>query len=225
MSSFYPLLRFVWENTFQSKEILITPICLSISLLILLSLCLEKFVPQSSHHLVYVSVCYLLSLIALSWFCMHIFTSFEQDNTNAHLSVLPVCAVRLYLAYGIITCVYGVISLFVVIGIGWIFLQIQESLEFALYLLGSLIGFIWSISPIGVMCSMISTSSARTGHLIFPLIFFPLTIPLAITSLLAFEIYLWQRGSIWDSPWWIMILGIGLFFWILCAILFREISH
>ena len=223
MHSFITLLGFTWKNTFQKIEFLCTPLFLCLSLLVLLSLCIQKFLSPTVHHLVYIPMCYLISLIALAWFLMRVFASLEQDETHAHLRVLPVHAISLYAAHVIIAWSYGILSLMVIATLGWMLLQIQESLSFFLHLIACLTGFVIGICPIAIMSSILSISSKR-DNLIFPIIFFPLTIPIAIASLLALEVHLWQRESLWNTPWWMVLAGMDLFFLVLCALLFREIS-
>ena len=182
----YQLCILVLKGLAVERHKITGTLSLSWSLLLMLSISADAMRDDHPGVFLYTAVL-LTTMICVSWFLMKIFSNLQDGGAYNDLRVLPVTPRVLFLSYTAITVIFSLSALITngalgiwlsggVTGVGgWEVVGAVMIAQAALIL---------GLAPLGVMCSLITANTRRESY-VFPLLFYPLALPLAIASLLS----------------------------------------
>ncbi|MCY4380540.1 MAG: heme exporter protein CcmB [Proteobacteria bacterium] len=187
------LLLFFISSTLGQKEQAISALMFGISLVILCALATENLSGPPLRDL-YVGLSFIITLITLSWFFMRIFANFFIDRTLETLMILPR---NHHLIFVSCTCPILIFAVTSSLLLTWLlshFLGLTLDLELMLTLGLSLAVYVFGLTPLGILCGLLTTYD-RDNSLLFPLIYFPLATPLTIVSLQSSKV-IWHNFEV-----------------------------
>ena len=203
------------KGLFSESQILLAPLCLVWCLVILLSLVFSGLADPWKGTVV-IGQCLVAVLVALSWFLMKVFYGLRRGGVYDHLRLVPVGPLTLFLAYSFLGLLFGLVALVGILG-GSVLLaggvEVVGGWSFVRSLILATLGFIMGLVPLGVLCSLLTVRSTRESF-VFPLIFYPLSVPLALAVLVSLKAGVESEGSL---LWWMVF-----FYFVLSLALSKE---
>ena len=179
------------KGLWNDRRVVFTPLCLTWCLMILLAVACQDL-PQRFYAHMLVAQCLVAVLVALSWFLMKVFYGLQHGGAYDHLRLVPVGTFTLFLTHTFICWAFGFLALLGILGLGVLLaggVGAVGGWGYVGVLAHSLLGFVVGLAPLGVLCSLLTARAVRESF-VFPLIFYPLAIPLAIASLISLEVHL-----------------------------------
>mgnify|MGYP003331396844 CR=1 FL=1 len=211
-----------WKADLADKERLITPFLFAITLLLLFNFVFDE-ISQGIEKYIFTAEVFLTSLFALQMSFVRIFTPDQQDKVFVQLQSYPLNYYAWFLGKYTLALLYS-LSVFVpvVLLCGLFF----SGSDFTVWNAGlwltaglSLIG----LSTLGILLSTL-TLKASGREMLFPLLYFPLAVPVLIASVQSSLIFLstTQAGA-WQ--WLGLLTGFDIIYFTLGLLLYGELIN
>ncbi|MCY4444824.1 MAG: heme exporter protein CcmB [Proteobacteria bacterium] len=220
MKEFFYVLGFAAKSVYSRGDVWLSPLCLATVVLLLFSFGLG-YQEEGQKISLLMAQSFVVSLLSISWFLSKVFASLVRDHAFEHLRVMPVSAEKLYGSYLVLTLCFSFVAAIFTVFVASAFLEIRLSRHILTTMAIALSLYSLSTASLGVLCAGL-TAKAKEHHILFPLIYFPLNIPPAITAHL-YSHHAMTHNNVSGGWLWLLLVE-GVVFTGLCGFLFREIS-
>ena len=212
---FYNSLTNEWRN----KERLFTPVLFALVIILIFKFTSTDFTPETEIK-VLIGQILVTCFLALQISFQRIFELDEQDGVFAQIQTYQVSPTSWFVAKFLNIVI---LSFFITSSV-FFFLYLFHS-EYSDTLCKFLIPIslaILSLSPLGILLSAL-TMQARGKQIIFPLLYFPLSTPVLISSSSLCLGYANQTPNGDSMSWLWLLIGICVVFFTVCLLLFSEL--
>lgn len=222
MSTYLALLMLGFKGELKNKEKMASPFILGAMILIMFSFAtgeLEKeIIPR-----LFTAELMLTILFSLSIYFIRVFETEHEDGVFNQLRSLPISRAAWFfskftlvslLSSATAAVVLILASGFVGISSETLFPQIPQ-IVFLLFLT------ITGLASIGILLSAVTLTS-KGRSIIFPLLYYPLTVPVLLAATQSINLCLTKGTGILNSQWGIILIAFDAIYLILSVLLFEE---
>lgn len=217
------LLMFFVRSIFARKEQILSPLMFALALVLLFSATAANLEPEQKKEL-FMGMSPVIALIVTSWFFMRLFSYFEKERVIETVLLIPQNPLQLFTALFLPTFVlsWGS-SLFMVLAFGQ-FLGVPLPAESGFWIMVCFALYLLALTSLGILCSVLTTESTR-NNMLFPMVYFPLAVPLTLVSMQSVKVLLQPVGSAEFSSLHpaAVLLFLALFFYGVSALLFAAV--
>lgn len=215
----WQLWRLFWQLEKGRAERWLTPMLFAAIVLLLFSFSFAEIPPEKYGESLFLGEAYLAGFLALQICYGRILASETDDGVLEQLKTYPIPSYALYISKLILALVMSVAILIPTFILAHVFLNIAFLPEVAGIALLALVG----LSALGVLISIL-TLSARGKQVLFPILYFPLTIPVLLCALeVSQALYRGEPLTAMLSSWLGLLLILDGVFLTLGLILFDEL--
>jgi len=166
----------------------------------------------------------LTTLYSLSIYYNRCFELEAQDGVFNLMRVYPISRTSWFLSKYLIVNVFAFVAVFFLMILTTAFIEFdllqtgaQSQIATILFLA------VTGLSPLGILLSAI-TLKAKGRSLLFPLLYFPLTIPVLLSSAELIKLVAIREVSLLDTEWSIVLAGFNAIYFIISLMLFDQIA-
>ena len=220
MSEFFSFLRVGVRLDLADRERLLSPFLFALTVLLLLQFAFEDVAGEHGRE-IHVSGIFLTSLFSLQMSFVRMFSPEKMDGVFSYLRAYEASWESWYAAKLLLFTLYGMVLFVPVSVISSIFFAPTDSVSFSSLWL--LVGFLamLGLTSLGVLLSAL-TLGASSREMLFPLLFFPLSIPVLLSAMQATLIFFGgPGGGAWN--WVGILLGFDVIYIVLGFLLFPEV--
>lgn len=208
-----------WKADLADKERLITPLLFAITVLLLFNFCFEE-VSKGIEAQVFTAELYLTSLFALQMSYVRIFVPDQQDKVFVLLQSYPLNHSAWFLSKYTLAFIYSLLVFVPVLLLCALFFSGADLNFWSPQLwLGGLLSIV-GLSTLGILLSTL-TLKASGREILFPLLYFPLTVPVLLASVQASLSFLTSAPGGWH--WLGILAGFDIIYFTLGLLLFGEL--
>lgn len=213
------LWRLFWQLEKGRAERWLTPMLFAAIVLLLFSFSFADIPPDRFGESLFLGEAYLAGFLALQICYGRILASESLDGVLALMKCYPIPPAALYLSKLLLALVMSVAILIPTFILAHLFLNIGFKPQVALVALLALLG----LSAMGILISIL-TLSARSKQVLFPILYFPLTIPVLLCALQVSQgIYQGETLAAMLPSWLGLLLILDGVYLALGLILFDEL--
>jgi len=208
-----------WKADLADKERLITPLLFAVTVLLLFNFCFEE-VSKGIEGQVFTAELYLTSLFALQMSYVRIFGPDQQDKVFSLLQSYPLNYAAWFLSKFTLAMIYSLLVFVPVLLLCTLFFSGADLNFWSLELwLGGLLSII-GLSTLGILLSTL-TLKASGREMLFPLLYFPLSVPVLLASVQASLSFLTAAPG--GLHWLGILVGFDIIYFTLGLLLFGEL--
>ena len=204
---------------FSNKERLFAAFLFAAVILIIIAVCFAA--PGATSSRVLVAEIYLSFFLALQISCLRIFEFEQNDGIFDLLRTYPLSGEIWYTSKLLVFIISSLMFLFPLLVLAFAFNTYGDYMAF-FFVLGIATLVLVGLAALGVLLTMI-VMRARGRNVLYPLIYFPLTMPLLIAAAETSFAYL-ENGALNESQlkWITLMVGIDVVYCTLGLLLFGE---
>ena len=202
---------------FCERERLLSPLLFAISVVVLLAICLAPDNPQLAQRATVAEV-FIALFLAVQIAGSRIFAN-EQDNGILELlCTYPLRREIWYLAKLLVFVISATVFVIPTVILAFVF---NGQANGVVFVLAIALVTLFALATVAVLLAvLVRRASAR--HVLYPIIFFPLTTPLLIAAAELSLAYLQMDGII-QTNWLSMVIGFAIIYFTLGILLFGEL--
>lgn len=205
---------------FSERERLLSPLLFAATILIVIAFCFATTAQIENR--VFVAEIYLAVFLALQVSGVRLLEYEQRNDVLTLLCTYPITREIVYLSKFLLYIMTSLLMLIPALALTYLFNARPLTNEFW-YMLGIACLVLVGLAALGVLLSaLVMRSSSR--HLLYPLLYFPLTIPLLIAAAEVSLAFL-THGQINDAQlqWVTLLLGFDVIYFTLGVLLFGEL--
>lgn len=222
-SQFKTLFTICFRGELKNKERLMGPFIFGAVVLIMFSFATGE-IDSGMKAKIFTAEVVLTTLFALSLYFIRAFETEYEDGIFLQIRSMNVSRVAWFFSKYTLVSLLSLTTSLVVLVITALFTETSTNLisdNFGQLLL-ILIFTVAGLSALGILLSAM-TLKARGRSVVFPLLFYPLSVPVLLCSTQAINLLILKSSSFFATEWGLLLVGFDVMYIILSALLFEVI--
>lgn len=223
LHNFVSLFKLGIKGELKNKERMVSPFILGSIILIMFSFAIGELEPELKLKF-FTAELFLTTLFSLSIYFIRAFEIEHEDGIFSQMRVLPMSRIAWFLSKFSLVAMLSFLTSLVVLIIAAAFIGLNSDIIFANFIQITLILSltIAGLTSIGVLLSAV-TLKAKGRSVVFPLLYYPLTVPVLLAGTQSVNLLLFKGTSLFSNQWGLLLAGFDLIYFILSALLFEEL--
>ena len=207
----------------KNKERMVSPFIFGAIILIMFSFATGE-IEKTMRIKFFTAELLLTTLFSLSIYFIRAFESENEDGIFTKMRAMAINRFVWFLSKLTLVVILSFLTSAVVLAITSGFVGIDSAIIWELLpqLIIILLLTITGLSSLGVLLSAL-TLKARGRSVVFPLLYYPLTVPVLLASTQSINLLFIKGTDIFSNQWGYLLIGFDLIYLILSALLFEEL--
>jgi heme exporter protein B len=223
VSQFSTLFKLGIRSELKNKEKMVSPFILGAIILVMFSFATGE-IDKSFKIQFFTAELLLTILFSLSIYFIRAFETEYEDGIFNQLRSLSISRVAWFMSKFTLVSLLSSLSAGLVLFVASGFISLDNDIllpnlaQLVLIVFLAIIG----LSALGVLLSAI-TLKAKGRSIVFPLLYYPLTVPVLLAATQSINLLLIKNTPVFDSQWGMILAGFDCIYIILSILLFEEL--